>query len=308
MDIQEPESDRLGVLLPKRALGGTGCKVTMLGTGGAHVGRADSESEAQAIIEAALDGGVRFFDTAQAYQNGRSEERYGRFLTPRYRDLVFLMTKSSAKDAATAETHLKESLRRLKTDCLDLWQMHSLKNSEDVDTRVENGVLDVFERAKADGKVKHIGFTGHSSPHAHTRMLERTDIFETAQMPVNCADSSFESFILNVLPVLVGRQMGVIAMKTLSNGGFFGGDRQFEHGSNPLMVPDRVSIPDALRFAWSQPISVLVTGPDNAQQMHEKIRIARAFEPMNDAEKQLLVELVSDRAGNIVKFYKVKTS
>ena len=102
--------------------------------------------------------------------------------------------------------------------------------------------------------------------------------------------------------------MGVIAMKTLSNGGFFGGDRQFEHGPNPLMVPDRVSIPDALRFAWSQPISVLVTGPDNAQQMHEKIRIARAFEPMNDAEKQLLVELVSDRAGNIVKFYKVKTS
>ena len=121
-------SDRLGDLLPLRSLGNTGRFVTMLGTGGAHVGRTDSESEARAIIETALEGGVRFFDTAHAYQNGRSEERYGKYLTPQYRDLVFLMTKSTAKDAKTASAHLEESLTRMRTDYLDLALTYALIN------------------------------------------------------------------------------------------------------------------------------------------------------------------------------------
>lgn len=299
-------SDRLGDLLPQRSLGTTGRSVTMLGAGGAHVGRADSESEAQAIIETALEGGVRFFDTAHAYQSGRSEERYGKYLTPRYRDLVFLMTKSTAKDAKTAEAHLAESLKRMRTDCLDLWQVHSLKDPDDVDSRISAGVVDVFERAKASGKVKHIGFTGHRSPHPHVRMLERTDVFETVQMPVNCADPTFESFILNVLPELERRGMGILAMKTLSNGGFFGGSKQFEHGPNPLMVPDRISIREALSFSWSLPISVLITGADDAEQMSQKIEIARTLEHLNPAARQALVDRVSDRAGNVVEFYKEK--
>ena len=297
-------TDRLSTLLPQRTLGNTGKSVTMLGTGGAHVGRTESESEAQAIVETALEGGVRFFDNAYAYQSGRAEERYGKYLTPKYRDLVFLMTKTTAKDAKTAEEHLAESLRRMKTDYLDLWQVHSLKDPADVDTRIQQGVVDVFEKAKADGKVRHIGFTGHTSPHAHARMLERTDVFETCQMPINCADPSFESFILIVLPELVKRNMGVLAMKSLSNGGFFGGDKQFMHGDNPLLVPERVSIPEALTFTWSHPISVLITGADNPDQMREKIGIARSFEPIDEAARQALVDRVSDRAGNIVEFYK----
>lgn len=297
-------SDKHGTLLPQRPLGQTGLHVTMLGTGGAHVGRTESESEAQAIVETAIAGGVRFFDTAHAYQSGRSEERYGKCLTPKYRDEVFLMTKSTAKDGKTAEAHLDESLRRMKTDYLDLWQTHSLQDPEDVDLRIEQGVLDVFEKAKADGKVRHIGFTGHASPYAHLRMLERTDTFETCQMPINCADPSFHSFIGNVLPELVKRKMGVLAMKSLSNGGFFGGDKQFMHGDNPLLVPDRVSIEEAVTFTWSQPISVLITGADDASQMQQKIDIARTFEPIDEAAKQDLIDRVADRAGNIVEFYK----
>jgi len=278
----------------------------MLGAGGAHVGRADTESEALAIIETALEGGVRFFETAHAYQSGRSEERYGKYLTQRYRDLVFLMTKSIAKDAKTAEVQLAESLNRMRTDCLDLWQVHSLKDPDDVDSRISAGVVDVFARAKASGKVKHIGFTGHRSPYAHVRMLERTDVFETVQMPVNCPDPTFESFILNVFPELERRGMGILAMKTLSNGGFFGGSKQFEHGPNPLMVPDRVSIREALSFSWSLPISVLITGADDAEQMSQKIEIARTFEHLNLAARQDMADRVSERAGNVVEFYKEK--
>jgi predicted aldo/keto reductase-like oxidoreductase len=214
------------------------------------------------------------------------------------------MTKSTAKDAKTASAHLEESLTRMRTDYLDLWQVHSLKDPDDVDGRISEGVVDVFEQAKASGKVKHIGFTGHRSPYAHVRMLERTDVFETAQMPINCADPTFESFILSVLPELVKRGMGVLAMKTLSNGGFFGGSKQFEHGPNPLMVPDRVSIREALSFSWSLPISVLITGADNADQMKEKIEIARTLELLDEASRQELVDRVADRAGNIVEFYK----
>ena len=297
-------SDRFGTLLPQRELGSTGKLVTMLGTGGAHVGRSEAEAEAQAIVETAIEGGVRFFDTAHAYQSGRSEERYGKYLTPKYRDSIFLMTKTTAKDGSTAQAHLEESLRRMKTDCLDLWQVHSLKDPADVESRIENGVLDVFEQAKASGKVRHIGFTGHSSPEAHLRMLERSDIFETVQMPINCADPSYKSFVLNVLPELTRRGMGAIAMKTLSNGGFFGGSKQFEHGPNPLLVPERVSIREAVSFSWSLPISVLVTGADDAVQMREKIEIARTFVALDLAQRQELIDRAADRAGAIVEFYK----
>jgi predicted aldo/keto reductase-like oxidoreductase len=297
-------ADRFGALLPQRPLGSTGELVTMLGTGGAHVGRTESETEAQAIVETAIEGGVRFFDTAHAYQSGRSEERYGKYLTPKYRDSIFLMTKTTAKDGSTAQAHLEESLSRMKTDCLDLWQVHSLKDPADVDSRIENGVLDVFEKAKASGKVRHIGFTGHNSPEAHLRMLERSELFETVQMPINCADPSYKSFVLNVLPELTRRDMGVIAMKTLSNGGFFGGSKQFEHGPNPLLVPERVSIREAVSFSWSLPISVLVTGADDAAQMREKIEIAETFVALDTAGRQELVDRAADRAGAIVEFYK----
>jgi aryl-alcohol dehydrogenase-like predicted oxidoreductase len=301
----KPEiSDRFGALLPQRPLGSTGELVTMLGTGGAHVGRTESEAEAQAIVETAIEGGVRFFDTAYAYQSGRSEERYGKYLTPKYRDSIFLMTKTTAKDGSTALAQLEESLKRMKTDRLDLWQVHSLKDPADVDSRIEHGVMDVFEQAKVSGKVRHIGFTGHNSPEAHLRMLEQSDIFETVQMPINCADPSYKSFVLNVLPELTRRDMGVIAMKTLSNGGFFGGSKQFKHGPNPLLVPERVSIREAVSFSWSLPISVLVTGADDAAQMQEKIELAETFVALDTPGRQELVDLAADRAGAIVEFYK----
>ena len=295
-------SDRLGKLLPTRVLGRTGESVTMLGVGGWHIGRM-SEREAQETIDAALAGGVRFFDSAEGYQAGGSESRLGKLLTPKYRDAVFLMTKTTATDAAGAKRHLEESLRRLRTDYLDLWQVHAVLSPGDVDERIQAGVFEVMVEAKASGKARYIGFTGHSRPSAHQRVLEKTDIFDTCQMPVNLADPSYESFTEGVLPILVERNIGVLAMKTLSNGGFFGGSEQGEHGDKLRVVPNRVSITEALHFAWSLPISVLITGPDDAAQIKEKIALAYSFFSMDEERRQELIEKVADLAEQ-AEFYK----
>ena len=295
--------DRLGELLPQRRLGKTGESVTMLGVGGWHIGRM-SEREAQATIEAALEGGVRFFDSAEQYQGGGSEEYLGRLLVPQYRDVAFLMTKTTARDARAAREHLEASLRRLNTDYLDLWQMHAVGSPDDVDGRIEAGVVDVIRQAKEEGKVRHVGFTGHTRPSAHLRVLERADVFETCQMPINVSDPNYESFIEHVLPRLVEEDYGVIAMKTLANGGFFGGTRHGHHGENPRVVPDRVSIGQALHFAWSLPISVLVTGPDDVAQMEEKVALARSFQAMDEAERQALVERVAEMDHRTIEYYK----
>lgn len=286
--------DRLGEVLPQRKLGDTGEAVTMLGVGGWHIGRM-SERDAQATIEAALEGGVRFFDSAESYQDGGSERYLGRFLTPKYREEVFLMTKTNSFTAEQTRAHLDGSLRRLNTEYLDLWQVHSLDDPSDVDSRIDKGVFDVVREAKKEGKVRHVGFTGHERPSAHERVLERMNNFETCQMPINVADPSYKSFIENVMPKLIERDMGILAMKTLANGRFF---------SEPALIPDRISIREALHFVWSLPVSTLISGPDNVEQLREKIELARSFEEMSETNRQQLIEKVSDLAGTATEYYK----
>lgn len=299
----KPSNDRLGALLPMRKFGRTGEAVTILGVGGWHIGEM-KEKEAQKTIETALEGGVRFFDSAESYQAGGSERRLGKLLVPKYRDDVFLMTKTTARDAATARKHLENSLKHLNTDHLDLWQVHAVRNPEDVDSRIDKGIFDVMVEAKESGKTRFIGFTGHTSPSAHLRVLEKSDIFDACQLPVNLADMSYESFIEGVVPTLVERNIGAIGMKSLANGGFFGGSKHGKHGPNPRIVPNRVSISEAIRFVWSVPVSTLVTGPDNAAQLQEKIDIAKASADMGEPERNKLIEKVADMAGTTVEFYK----
>ncbi len=300
----ELSRDQLGNLLPQRILGRTGEKVTMLGLGGWHIGRM-SESEAQKTLEVALEGGVRFFDSAESYQAGGSERRLGKLLVPKYREKVFIMTKSTATTAKGVRQHLEDSLRRLNTDYLDLWQVHAVTSTRDVDNRIAHGVFEVMQEAKASGKTRYIGFTGHSNPQAHAQVLKRSDIFDTCQMPVNLADPTYNSFIKNIMPKLVDRKIGVLAMKTLANGGFFGGSRQGQHGNKPKIIPDRVSIEEALHFVWSLPVSVLITGPDDARQMQEKVDLARSFSSMNTSRRQQLIDKIADLAQQgSVEYYK----
>ncbi len=297
------ESDRLGTLLPKRRLGRTGEDVTMLGLGGAHV--SNFSQHAEAFIETALEGGIRFFDTAASYNSGASERLYGRYLVPKYRDTVFLMSKAHLHSYSDVKKQLDNTLSNLHTDYLDLWQMHQVMDISDAERRIDGRVIDAFIEAKESGKVRHIGFTGHKDPAAHLRVLSHTDIFETCQMPVNSADPSYGSFIRQVMPQLVDRNLGIIAMKTLACGGFFGGTTWFQGGNKPKICPDLMTVEDAIHFAWSLPISVLVTGPNNPDQLKEKIELAKSFTGMTEEKREELIERVAhltSKAG--VEFYK----
>jgi uncharacterized protein len=290
-------SDSIGELLPLRKLGKSGASVTMLGVGGYHI-HWTTEEYAGRVIMNALKSGVRFFDTAESYGPEVSEIRYGKFLTPRYRDEVFLMTKTTASEPGLAREHLEGSLRRMKTDYLDLWQVHALRSPEDVENRIKNGVLDVFLEAKNSGKVRFIGFTGHQDPMALLRMLELTkdmDMWTAAQMPVNPLDAaSNNSFIKKVLPVLLEREIGVLAMKTLADGRFFAEKNQHDWRTDNPAIPDRFSIEEALNFAWSLPISTLITGAENTQYLEEKIYMAQQFKELSEADRLRLIESVSD--------------
>lgn len=305
------DGDALGARLPLRTLGATGEQVTMLGVGGYHIGWT-TERDAEEVVEAALAGGVRFFDTAHNYGKGTSEERYGKYLVPKYRDEVFLMTKTQAKDKASALAEIDTSLKRLKTDRVDLLQAHSLFTAEDVDERMAGGVFDALEEALAKGKTRYIGFTGHRNPAAQKRLLDRWDdcpAFAACQFPINIVDvAAGNSFVKSVLPRAREKRLGILAMKTLADGRFFA--QKTVNGKTPWtsddpVVPGRVSMADALNFAWSLPISVLITGAENAAFMREKIQFARAFTKQTKEERAALMGRVADLAAEgKVEYYK----
>ncbi len=307
--LTQPMQDKWGEILPRRILGKTNEKVTMLGVGGFHVGWT-TERDAEEVIETAMEGGIRFFDTAESYDDGGSEKRYGKYLVPKYRDQVFIMSKSTAKDGETARAHLEGSLKRLNCDYIDLWQVHSLQTPADVDARIENEVLDVFEKAKSEGKVRYIGFTGHQNPFAHKQMLDNTvdhDVFETIQMPINVIDSHFHSFIENVLPLALKRNFGILAMKTLADGRFFREKKRLDKiqwTSEDPIVPNYLSIEEALFFVWSLPVSVLITGAENKEFLQEKINLARKFSGLSEKERYQQLLKVSKKAGGEIEYYK----
>lgn len=299
----QPRQDRWGTLLPTRRLGKTEEEVTMLALGGAHL--SSFEEHAQELIETAIEGGIRFFDTASHYGGGLSERLLGQHLVPQYREDVFLMSKAHLHSKADVQAQLDLTLRQLNTDYLDLWLIHQVMDVDDVNLRLDQGVLEAFLEAKESGKARYIGFSGHRDPRAHQRMLERTRELEVCLMPISCADASYGSFIQSVLPTLLQRDMGVLAMKTLAAGGFFGGDGWFRSGSEPKICPDLMPVQDAIDFAWSMPVSAIVSGANNPTMLQEKIGFARSFQAMSEEKKEELIDKVAHltpEAG--VEFYK----
>jgi aryl-alcohol dehydrogenase-like predicted oxidoreductase len=305
------DEDKFGEILPKRRLGTTGEYVTMLGAGGYHVGWT-TDKDAQEVIETAIEGGIRFFDTAHNYANGRSEERYGKYLVPRYRDSIFLMTKTQAGDGKALLEEFELSLRRLKTDHVDLLQLHSLKDPADTESRIDNGVIDAIRSIKESGKARHIGFTGHSNPEALIKMMEiNPDLkeFSTIQMPLNAIDFlSDHSFVRKALPMALDHNLGVLAMKTLADGRFFGEKLQIDNlkwSTETPLVPNYINIKDALHFAWSLPISVLITGAENKDLLLEKIDLAKEFAALTKEQKELIIEKSLKAPDKIqIEYYK----
>jgi aryl-alcohol dehydrogenase-like predicted oxidoreductase len=264
------------------------------------------------VIETAIEGGIRFFDTAHSYGNGTSEERYGKYLVPKYRDHIFLMTKSTAPNGESLLKEVDLSLSRLNTGQVDLLQIHSLQNPEDVDERISQGVMEAIQSIKESGKARFIGFTGHQSPYAHLRMLERLPEFpgfSTLQMPLSIVDYASEhSFVRQALPVALENDLGLLAMKTLAAGRFFGKTQINERipwETDTPVIPGHISIREALYFSWSLPISVLITGAENKDFLTEKIELARGFVNLSEGEREQILKKASQAPDrDKVEYYK----
>ncbi|MGH2613878.1 MAG: aldo/keto reductase [Thermomicrobiales bacterium] len=270
-----------------RPLGTTGVNVSMICLGGAHLGN-PSQDEAIRIIHTAIDNGMTFMDNAWEYNDHESERRMGNALAQDgYRDKAFLMTKNCAHDRTYADSmrKLDESLRRLQTDHLDLWQIHEVVFPDDPDRIfAPGGAGEAMLKAKAEGKVRFVGFTGHKSPSIFRRMLAQGFPWDTIQMPVSVLDANFNSFQREIMPIAQEQGIGVIGMKSLAAGHLF---------DDPGVT---ITAAEARRYALSQPIASLCCGVDSMERLEQDLRIAREFVPMTAEEQSEAIDKVFHHA------------
>lgn len=264
--------------IPRRPLGATGVDVSMLCLGGAHIG-APPAAEGIRIIHESIDAGIDFLDNAWEYNDGESERRMGEALAQDgYRDRAFLMTKNCAHDrtASHSMVKLEDSLRRLKTDRLDLWQIHEVTWPDDPDRIfAPGGAAEAMLKAKEQGKVRFIGFTGHKSPAIFKRMLDSDFPWDTLQMPVSVFDDHFNSFQNEILPIAKAKGVAVIGMKSLA-------------GGHLLKSGTDITAPEAIAYALSQPIASLCVGIDSLAILEQNLAVGRGFSPMPEAEQKRL--------------------
>jgi uncharacterized protein len=255
--------------VPRRKMGRTGLDVSCIGLGGYHLGTIQEQSMIDQIVGEALDAGVNFFDNAWEYNDGRSEEVVGQALKGK-RDRVILMSKvcTHGRDRNVAMRQLEDSLQRLQTDHLDVWQIHEVVYWNDPDLIfAPNGAIEALAKAKQDGKVRFVGFTGHKDPRIHMKMLSHNFPFDTVQMPLNCFDATFRSFEQHILPELNNRGIAPLGMKS-----FGGSGEMLRHGD--------VSPAEALGYAMSLPVAVTISGIDTLEVLRQNLKIARGFQPL----------------------------
>ena len=273
-------------MIPQREIA-PGVAVSAIGFGGYHLGTIKDEPQAIRLLQAAIDAGITFLDNAWEYNEHVSEERMGKALADgNRRDQVFLMTKvyTHGRGADVALRQLEESLRRLRTDYLDLWQIHEVVYDDDPARHyAPGGAVEAIDKAKRDGKVRFVGFTGHKHPAIHREMIERGYPFDTVQMPLNVVDPNYRSFEKNILPLARERDIKVIGMKAFAEG--------------RLLEAGKVDPDDALRYAMSLPgVLTTVTGIDSQAVLDHHLRIANEFTPLDEVAMQALRERYCDRA------------
>ena len=266
--------------VPKRAMGSTGLQVSILGVGGFHLGTAETQQEVDNMVAKALDYGINFFDNAWEYHKGLSEERLGIALKGK-RNKAIVMTKvcTHGRDKKMAMKQLEESLTRLQTDHLDVWQIHECVYYNDPEHHFEpDGVVEALTLAKQQGKVRFVGFTGHKDPAIHLDMLNRGYKFDTVQMPINPFDPSFRSFEKNVLPVAVAKGMAVFSMKSMG-------------GSGEPIVHGALTPTEALSYAMSVPgVSTTISGMESMEVLDQNLGILAGFKPLGPKQMEDLRE------------------
>ncbi|MFW6289689.1 MAG: aldo/keto reductase [Mariniphaga sp.] len=312
--MAELASDRLGKLLPQRRLTRNGEKVTAFSLGGYHLGKAPAPALAERLLERSMELGVRFYDNARGYHNGYAEELYGKFLVPKYRDEIFLMTKSHGRNGSDAQIHLDESLKAMNTSHTDLWTIHTITTREDVDNRINNGVLDAFLEAKEKGKTRYLGFSCHTNPKTalyFIDFLEKRGLeFDTCQCPVNVTDPGFESFQKHLLPVLLEKEYGIIAMKSMAGGGIIG--RRFDltpqefrdEDIKDLTAETPVTLKQMHQYVYSLPVSSLCSGCETVEELEQNITVLNNLKKLSDAEMKNIEQITAPFAGKHAEHYK----
>ena len=272
--------------IPRRPFGRYRDLVSALGLGGYHVGAIGTEREAVRLIHAAIDGGVTFLDNAWEYHEGKSEIRMGKAIRDR-RQKVFLMTKvcTHGRDAKTAMRQVEQSLRRLHTDYLDLWQIHECAYYNDPERHfAKGGVVEALDRARKEGKVRYVGFTGHKDPEIHLEMLSYKYPFDSCQLPLNGFDATFRSFEQLVLPELMKQGIAVLGMKS------FGAGEAVKHKA--------VTPAEALRYAMSLPVTTTISGMDSMRVLRQNMKIAQGFRPMTESQMQAYRKKLAEPAAD----------
>jgi len=288
-----------GSEMPYRTLGSTGERVSAIGLGGHHIGmKSVDEKLALRIIHRAIERGVSFMDNSWDYNEGASEERMGKALADGRREKVFLMTKIDGRSRKEATRQLDESLKRLKTDCVDLVQHHEIIRFDDPHRIFDpEGANAALEDARRAGKLRYIGFTGHKDPQIHLHMLEVAREngfrFDTVQMPLNVMDAHYRSFEKRVLPELVRETIGVLGMKSMGNG--------------VILRSGTVTPVECLRYALNLPTSVVITGCDTIEILDQAVDTASAFRPLGQAEVDALLAKTAPAASR-GEFEPFKTS
>ncbi len=273
--------------IPTRPFGRHADRVSLIGLGGFHVGLPSTDAEAVKLVHAAIDAGITFMDNAWDYNGGLSERRMGKAIADR-RDSVFLMTKvcTHGRDGKVAMRQLEESLKRLRTDHLDLWQIHEVVFDDEPERHfAKGGVVEALDKARAQGKVRYVGFTGHKSPALHLAMLAYDYPWDSCQLPLNCFDGTFRSFEQHVLPELIRRGIAPIGMKSL------GGDGRG-------VTAKAVSAKDALTYALSLPVATVVSGIDTMKVLKQNVSIARGFDPLSSRLMDMMRRRVSNAAAD----------
>ncbi|MBC7223528.1 MAG: aldo/keto reductase [Anaerolineae bacterium] len=281
--MAEPSHDLRVNGIPTRVLGPTGVRVTIIGVGGFHMARPGDVGLGIRIIRTAIDEGVNFLDNAWCYHGGESERIMGLALQGGYRDRVFLMTKNHGRDGETFRHQLEESLRRLRTDHIDLLQFHGIHAEGEPERIFSEGAIEEALKAREEGKIRFIGFTGHRWPHLLRQMLERDFPWDTVQLPVNLLDWHYRSFAQEVMPLLVERGIGIIGMKSML-------------GGTGRMLETGVTAREAISYALSQPIHTLVSGVDSVEVLLENLEIVRTWRPLTEAERAELRARVASYA------------
>jgi aryl-alcohol dehydrogenase-like predicted oxidoreductase len=261
----------VGAEIPRRALGRTGEKLTIVGMGGARFHLIPFD-EGAALVRRAYELGINYFDMARSYWNGRAEEVYGAAIPP-FRKKIFLTTKTGQRTARGAAADLEQSLRLMKTDYVDLWQIHGVNTAEDVKkVLAPGGALEAFVAARKAGKCRFIGFTGHADPAFNLELMRAYDGFDTMLMPLHVADTYYLSFEKNALPAASERGLGILGMKIFGNAFLL---RAFSAG-------------DCLRYTLSLPVTAVTLGFNTIGQLEDDVRIASTFKPLTPAEMDAL--------------------